>query len=313
MDLFRLLAITYAGSYFWLTKQIQPYRFILPAMYMSVIPASWLIVDTVRSLRRQAIPRPAAILLAILTLVSVPRFARDVLYFIPALIPEMKPLPEGQPVPIADVIGFGDLGFPKHMELRHGPMFADFRRLEEWVDRNDDGQGRWLVEWSYVGEFLAGRTHAQILGGFHECNMKHTAADLFRWNPNGDLEDAALERYLANYAVKWVIISHQRPALEKRKHLLEPYMWIPPHKIYRVKQPSGFVQEGGGVVEPSMNRLDVSGSDPARDVVLRFHWLETFVCEPDCEVMREPVVADPVGFIRVKAPHPADFVIENAY
>jgi len=47
--------------------------------------------------------------------------------------------------------------------------------------------------------------------------------------------------------------------------------------------------------------------------VLRFHWLETFVCRPDCRLRREPVDADPVGFIRVEAPHPADFVIENGY
>jgi hypothetical protein len=48
-------------------------------------------------------------------------------------------------------------------------------------------------------------------------------------------------------------------------------------------------------------------------VVLRFHFLETLVCRPGCAIAREPLSHDPVGFIRVAAPHPADFEILNAY
>ncbi|MBW2262944.1 MAG: hypothetical protein JRG91_13285 [Deltaproteobacteria bacterium] len=62
-----------------------------------------------------------------------------------------------------------------------------------------------------------------------------------------------------------------------------------------------------------MNRIEVTGSDPNSDLVLRYHWLETLVCTPDCSITREPVLDDSVGFIRIPAPHPADVVVENGY
>ena len=57
----------------------------------------------------------------------------------------------------------------------------------------------------------------------------------------------------------------------------------------------------------------VTATDPNRDVVLRYHWMETLRCSPDCTIVREPVEGDRVGFMRVPAPHPRDFVIENSY
>ena len=47
---------------------------------------------------------------------------------------------------------------------------------------------------------------------------------------------------------------------------------------------------------------------------LRYHWMETLECQPDCEIQRAKIdEVDPVGFIAVPAPHPADFEVVNGY
>jgi len=53
-------------------------------------------------------------------------------------------------------------------------------------------------------------------------------------------------------------------------------------------------------------------------VVLRYHWLETLRCKGAddsgaCDIVREPVRDNPVGFMRIPAGHPADFDIVNEY
>ena len=60
--------------------------------------------------------------------------------------------------------------------------------------------------------------------------------------------------------------------------------------------------------------VEITGSDPNQDLLLRYHWLETLACGPDCRIEREPIDdVDAVGFIRVPAPHPVEFEIRNVY
>jgi hypothetical protein len=77
--------------------------------------------------------------------------------------------------------------------------------------------------------------------------------------------------------------------------------------------PVSLIGGNTGTVHASLNRIEVRGTIPDRDVVLRYHWMETLVCRPRCTLAREPVAGDPVGFLRIRAPHPPDFVVENGY
>ena len=318
-------AVTYLGSYVWLTKQVQPYRFILPAIFLTVIPGASFLARAIRSESLRKLPRPAYVVMGIMLFVTVPALARDVLYFFPAFLPSLKPLHEVMPVPTGDQKVFGkDLpgaGFHKQMDFRHEPHYQDMNDVTRFLIENDDGQGRVLVEWYVLGEHLAWRTRSQILGGFHERNLMHTVADLFRRDEDGDLPTEELRRYFEDYAVKWVIMTSTKK-LEDNSDLIEPLGGIPPyddkgiprHRVYKTKVPVSFFAVNDGRVEASMNRLEVTGTRPDEDVVLRYHWLETLVCEDDaCVVEREPIEHDPVGFIRVPAPHPSDFVIVNGY
>jgi hypothetical protein len=165
-----------------------------------------------------------------------------------------------------------------------------------------------------LGEHLAGHTDAEVMGGFRMLNLSHSMSNLFRRYPRDPPDAGTLRAYLERYAVQYAILSESRETYARRfPELLRPLLDVGEHRVFRTTiEPSRF-QENEGNVRASLNRIAVTGTDPARDVVLRYHWMETLVCRPGCTVAREPIPDDPVGFIRVPAPHPADFVVENGY
>lgn len=301
-----LVGMAYAGGYLWVFRQIQPYRNIVPAAFLACIPAAAFVGEVVRRKALHGLPRLAWAPIGIVTFLGASHLAKDVMYFLPMTLPMVPPLPTGEQVNITTY------GFPAHRDFRHYPPEKHMDDAVAWVKKHDDGKGRFLVEWWVLGEHLLSRTNAQILGGFRERNMDHRAANLFHRYPDGDVSDDELARYLEEYAVRWVIVSLELPELES-KGVLERVETVGPHRMYRTRVPVSFVREGPGEVNASLNRIDVSGTDPNRDVVLRFHWFETLVCEPGCRVEREPLVDNPVGFIRVPAPHPPNFAVVNGY
>ncbi|MCP4674634.1 MAG: hypothetical protein GY854_03795 [Deltaproteobacteria bacterium] len=315
-----MLGASYLGSYFWFISQMQPYRYILPAMYFAVIPAATFFVEAARRGALRKLPRLAYFFIAISIAVAVSHLARDVLYFMPSMLPEPKDLPEDRSH-IADIVGFGSIGYPTHLDFRHGSTFRDFNDVAAWIAENDDGNGRILVQHWNLAEHLAWRTNAQILGGFFARNLEHDFANLFRQNKMGAVGEYKLMKYLGDYAVKWVIVTNRRPVLELQERLLKPiwHMSHPRsgvqdhHRLYATTIPLSYFALNSGHVKTSLNRIEVSGTDPKKDVVLRFHWLETLVCRHECTIRREPIEHNSVGFIRVPAPHPTDFVIENNY
>lgn len=307
IGLLTLLALAYLGGYSELFRQIQQYRNVVPAAFLACIPAAAFFGYLAREGSLRAIPRTAQAALGIVSLVAVPHFAQDVLYFFPKSLPEIPPLSTGTPPPLSA------MGFIPHAEHRHAPAAADMVQVADWVREHDDGQGRFLVEWWMLGEYLLNRTQAQILGGFHELNMKHAAANLFSKRHRGERTREHVRKYFEEYAIRWVILNETDPRAVAWGEELELVREISPHRIYRTKVPVSLVQSGGGAVRWSMNRLDVSASEPSSDVVLRFHWLETLRCEPGCRIAREPLEGDDVGFLRIPAPHPAEFSIVNRY
>jgi hypothetical protein len=316
-----MIAITYLGGYVWITKQIQPYRFILPAIFLAVVPAAWFVTDTLRSGRLARLPRLVRAALGLAAFVALPILARDVLYFFPAALPSQSPLYDVMPVPMgyrADA-PIPWRGWHKQMELRPDSQFQDMKDVSKFVNGMDTGEGRILVEWYVLAEHLAWRTKGQILGGFQR-NEAPWASFLFGREPQGLLPSAELKKYFEDYAVKWVIMTHPR-RVERRRELLEPIGGIPPydkdgvpmHRVYKTKIKVSYFAENDGHVSMDFNTITVSATDPNRDVVLRFHYLETLACEPRCALRREPLEGDAAGFIRVPVPHPADFTVFNSY
>jgi hypothetical protein len=255
--------------------------------------------------------------LAILAVLLLALFAaRQIVAFFPTSA-------KASPVLVPRILPMGphqgcSFTIPRHQRFRHTPLPRDFDIVVEKVRSLDDGSGRFLVESWDLAEHLVWRTDAQVLGGFAYRNMTHGSANLFRRMEAGGVGERKIESYLSDYNVKWVILNRPHPILEG---LLEPMGMIGAviggtacrHALYETGLGMGFVSGGPGVARASLNRIDVRSTDPQRDVVLRYHYLETFECDPGCTLEREPVAGDPVGFIRVNAPHPADFTIVNAY
>jgi hypothetical protein len=88
---------------------------------------------------------------------------------------------------------------------------------------------------------------------------------------------------------------------------------LPDLGVYAVRKRSSFFAQGSGHVRAALNRITVSGTEPTTPVVLRYHYLETLVCEPNCKLDRATDAHNHIGFLRVPAPHPRSFSIRNAY
>lgn len=307
-----LLCAAYLGGYLGPLRQVQPYRFSLPATFMAVIPAAAFLVAATGAWREARLPRLVVALGLLATLVVLPRFVRDVLYFLPEAVPHhTRPLP-APPPNINSGSGFGTIVWPEPFDFTHRPIGPDEQALIQFVRDHDDGSGRWLVEWWMLGERLAWATDAQILGGFREFNLAHSDANWFRRHPDGaGFEPEALGRYLEQYNVKWVVVSNPTPALEKRTDLLALDSTVNGTRFYRTRVPSSYFVDGGpGKVTASLDRIEVRGSRGG-DLVLRYHYLESLRCQPGCSLYRAEAFGDRVGFIGVRGA-PPDFVIENA-
>ena len=151
------------------------------------------------------------------------------------------------------------------------------------------------------------------MGGIRERNLSHTHSNFFREHPDGVASTEELSTYLDRYAVRWVVLQSGRPFPAPFGDLLQIRAKVPDGVICETMKAPSFFQEGSGRVRASMNRVEVSGSESGVPLVLRYHFLETLVCEPGCRVTVQSVQGDPVGFIRIPGPHPADLVIRNAY
>ncbi len=303
-----LLVLTYTGSYLDVIAQIQPYRFVVPTGFFAAIPAGVLFVELVGELRRGEIERKGKALALVLVIPAFQQLAADVLYFMPELQPKPGRLFNGEPAMLAGS------GYLPHTTLRHANSQGD-RALVEWVREHEDGRGRWLVEWPPLADEISWKTDAQVIGGLPFLNLEHSWANLYRRHPDGVVEPEELRTYLETYAISWVVISFPNAWFNR-----EPNPWLDKvakiggHHIYRTKLAVNLVARGGGKVVASTNHVRVTGSKPEVDSVLRYHWMETLVCRPDCTIERVEIDGvDPIGFIRVPAPHPADYEIINGY
>ena len=302
-----MAAFAYLGGY-TVVAQIQPYRHALPLGFALLIPAGWWLTETARARPWRSLQAGQRAVAVILLAFAVQHLARDMLYFFAPSLPDRQYLEGGREAPM------GALG---HV-LTPGYRYEDQNQWESiiaWVAKNDDGQARFLVQEQVLGEYLMARTKAQVIGGFLVMNLEHSDANWWRHNGIEPPYDAAkMRRFFETYGVRWVIVEKRglNPWWDAQTDLFSRAGFADGMIVYRVKPKISLI-DGKGKVQARINRIEVSGTQPNQDVVLRYHWMETLRCSPDCTIEREPVEGDRVGFMRVPAPHPKDFVIENSY
>jgi hypothetical protein len=206
--------------------------------------------------------------------------------------------------------------------MRLRPISAEFESVAAWVAAQPD-DGRVLVHYWALGEYLRWATDRPILGGFPDRRTIHEQSNLFHWPETDERYNEGLDRYLQTYNVAYVLMAiPYNPAIERRLDLLEPRGIVgSSYRAYRVRRPSGYAVRGEATVRAGLGRLEVAAAKPAPgtgDLVLRFHWMRELTCRSgvpnvDCSVEREPVEGDETGFIRVvgRPTLPADFVLEQ--
>lgn len=301
-----LLALAYLGGQLPPLRQIQPYRFVLPAMFFATLPAGHLLSVVVRRATWAGLGAPARGFAVVASLLVAQHLAGNALYFFPRALPAVRPWLDGTPVPLTAT------GFGPHHDYRVAPEDPRMRELAAFFDAHR-GDGRIAVQASALGEAMAARTDAEILGGFLFCNVQHSRANLFRRLVEETLSDAALQTHLEAYAVRYLVLSAPLPRLEGAHALFEPAFVVGGQRILRTKLTPRLIADGPGLVRAATNRIAVTGADPTREVVLRYHFHEALRCRPDCRVTRANNPTGGVAFIRIPAPHPAAFVVENGY
>ncbi len=307
------LLVAYAGAYTWLGRQTQPYRQIVPAMLTAALPAAALLGELSESLRWKRLGQGARLALVVALALVAPRVARTVLYFAPTLLPQ-APAPLGDLRDIQPVSALNGTAEAPPRWFGLAPPRPEYPKLAAWLEKRVQGKGRVLVyEWMFA-EYLGSHTNLPVLGGFPERNAAHVDANLFRRDPGGELSGPALSEYLERYAVGWLVASGPPMPLESSP-AVEHLITFGDFRLYRTRtSPSYFAEGSGRLVDTALNSIRIADARAGQNasLTLRFHWLESLRCRPDCELERAELEGDRVGFIRVPNPPPA-FEIYNGY
>lgn len=301
--------LTYFGGYTPFA-QIQPYRHALPLGFALLVPAGAFLAATLAERPWRTATSEQRWLAAILAALASVALVRDVQYFFAPSVTQTQRLDDGREV-LMNTLGHAFTPSYRYDQQNHWEqIIARVAALDEGRDR-----GRWLVHDQVLGEYLMARTDAQIIGGFVVRNLAHSDANWFRHHGDPPYPLESFRRFLATYGVRWLVVgkSHLDPFWDQHPRLWSRAGFADGMIIYRVRVPTALADDPGAEVRARTNLIEVRGSDPSAPLLLRYHWLETLACEPDCTIERAPVEDDRVGFIQIPAPHPADLRIVNAY
>jgi len=302
------LSLAYFGAYVELFSQVQPYRNMLPAAFIATVPAAGLIELAWQNRHRVHLPKAAYIGIAILFLPGIQHLSDDILYYFLDLLPKVPDAQEGIP------IYYTANGYGPQMEYIHKkPKPSDYA-VADWVNQRNDGRSRFLVQYNEVGERLPWKTDAEILGGFQYRNLTHAYSNYFKPRDDIVFDDLkTIQEYLNNFAIRYVIVNPHDPAASLMLPLLRPITTMGPLGFYENKEQVSLFMHGHGQIRTTINRIEVRGTNPDQDIVLKYNWLHTLICEPFCSVKREPNKFSKIGFLRIPAPHRSNFVISNNY
>ncbi len=297
-------------------RETEPYRFIFPASMMAALLAGpWLAGVLRRSFWRE-LPAQARVVLLVLLVLLAPRIVRSVTDFMPELTPvATAPQPTSEnPRGLTPVM--------HSFYLRHDPIPKSYRLIADYLDKECTDEGRVLVWWWVMAEYLRWATDKPIIGGFPDRRMKHEAANIFRYMPDPRSKDVrSFADYLVRYNIRYMVVSSPLRIKEERFTRLmnvKKVFGIGGARVYRIRHRADYFMRGKGKVTASLNRIQVRDAVPeegTQRVILRFHHMRTLGCSPGCRVLKAPISYDQVGFIGVEGTPtlPKNFVVENNY
>lgn len=300
-----LFALTYFGALIPFVAATEPYRFVSPMACLAAVLAGPWLARQVRRARWAELPTGLRAWVFAGLVLLAPRLYGQVSAFIPPL--DLSP-PSGPAAQHEEIYGTS-------VHLRPTP--EAFREVGTWLKKQPD-QGRVLVQFFALGEYLRWATDRPIIGGFPDRRSIHEQANLFHHAEDDPRFREGLADYLRTYNVAYVVMAlPYLEAIERRPDLLAPCGVVPgAFRMYCVRAPAGYVARGRGRVRADLGRIEVEDAAPApgtQELVLRFHWLRELECSPGCRALREEVPGDEAGFIRVvgEPTLPARFVLQQ--
>lgn len=303
--------LAYGTGYVPFLRQTQPYRQITAVALTAGLAAAHALPDVLSRASLSGLKPRARVALYVAALVAVPQLARTVLQYLPTLVPRQLPATIGaRPGPADD----GSNLEPDPVVMGYATAPGEYARVSRHLVERFSGKGRVAVPLDWVlGEYLATFSGLPVLGGIPQRNVPQVAAHPMRHDlrPSGP-DDDPFARYLEQYAVAAVVTNAARGPIDDRLDVLELTGTFGAYRVYSVKHAASYFAQGEGrVVAQKLNSITVSDA-AGPEVVLRFHWLRTLRCRPDCTVERAPADRDSAGFLRIRNP-PSRFEIYNAY
>jgi len=270
------LIITYTFSYVPALAMVQPKRFMIPATLLFLLPASACIdsmIDTVR-----ASTRSVQVVIALLLAVMLPEFSG---YLIDRVRPPMS-----------------------------CGMDLDRAAVMDWLRQDKQLKGRVFCDDSELGRLIPYASKMPVIGGLSaQAFVKHRFAGsdddgIVFGRRSVEWSGDALKRYLDVYAVDAAVLS--RPEwLEfagANADLFAPLQTHGNMTVFRVlnSRPS-LVAEGEATVVAEYGSIqvrDVAGAD----LLLKLHYSDLLEASDGVTLTPEPVLNDPVPFIRCTVP-----------
>jgi len=289
------LALAYGGVYLG-AGDLQPYRFVIPALALGALPAAVVVAQLWRR-------SPSLGLLAVILLL---------LSAMPALY-SSRPHRRQQ----ADGTSRAYLS---------GPSVAE-HAVCETLRQLDLTRGRVTTNDWRLGAYLPPCSGAQVIGGpflwvWTTYGYANAGLDDLLGRPLSGLDSGELEGLLTQYNVRWAVVNTK---VYPRGYDLAEWARDSPgllalvgrhgvFEIYAVTRPAAasWFFDGSGGVKAQHNRLSIEGSSPG-GVVLKYHWIESLRAEPPLPLRPSYMGDDPVPFIAVDSGEVSDFVIVQDY
>ena len=306
-----MFLVGYFGGHLPGLGHVQPYRHVVPAGFLLALPAAVLLVQAMRSRFFFSLPLSGKAVVACLGFLASQQFVEHALYHMPQFRPQLEPLLDGTQVPL-DSSGNG-IRLP--LMLPHAAQFhAGVAEVTQWAREHVGTGGRVVVEEFALGERMTWDGDIDVIGGFRFRNLEHSYCNILRVQQGQRISEAQLRAYVQTYGITHFVMYREHPEFDHMPAVLEPLGRLHYRRLYRVRRPSAKIAGSNGEVRPGLNSLRVDGTDPEAPLLLRYHFHPSLRCRPNCRLERVAIGGpDPVGFIRVKAPHPPAFEIYNGY
>lgn len=306
-----LLFLSYFGSVFTLTADLQPMRFKIPLHTILVIPAAFGLWWSITTIKDNYAKKDLMLAIFFILIMLIPLFA-DKMY----------------------------VTFLKKPYFFETSMHPGNKALVTWILENTTREGRILIEdsgkfdtqgkdqifvWGHQFYFthfpalLPYYTGREFIGGPYPYSIiKHHFAEfhdgiLFKKEID-TLSLPEVKRYFDLYNIKWIVCwsKKSREFFNKYPRYLLNDNKVDKFYIYTVNRTPSFFYKGNGQIISDYNKLQLTKVKSEDEIIIKYHWLKHLKTDPPRPIEKVMIMDDPIGFIKIHNPPPS-ILVYNSY